>query len=306
MGSTLRQARAEAPAQGKPSLDPLTLFVPNTPKSSWANLARAMETTLTAGMIAPSSLVYDPDGAVAGMNRFLRDYRHDDNVLMVSGISMLSAALLAHPPISLTGITPIARLTSEAMVLASRSHSLSQILQMLRKDPYNVSFTGSTYGSADHIVAALLVRKAGHPASRMKYTPFPAGQGATQAIKEGTADCLVASLSEVQTYLLSGQLRPLAISTPQRLPGVNIPTFMEQGLDFQFSNWRGVFAPAQLRPDRNERLLRQMNLMVSQPSWRVSLIRYNWNSDYLAGPAFGAFVRQESERLRSLLADARL
>ncbi len=50
-------------------------------------------------------------------------------------------------------------------------------------------------------------------------------------------------LNEFAQQLEAGKLRAIAISSPERLPGVDIPTFKEQGVDVELVNWRGLMAP---------------------------------------------------------------
>lgn len=44
----------------------------------------------------------------------------------------------------------------------------------------------------------------------------------------------------------AGRVRALALSAPERIPGINVPTARGQGVDAELVNWRGVFAPAGL------------------------------------------------------------
>ncbi len=51
-------------------------------------------------------------------------------------------------------------------------------------------------------------------------------------------------------------------------------------------------------------LLRQMvERMTQTMSWRATLFEYNWTSFYQTGDAFTAFVREETSRMRVLLAE---
>ena len=36
-------------------------------------------------------------------------------------------------------------------------------------------------------------------------------------------------------------MRALAVSSAKRLPGIDVPTLKEQGIDVELSNWRAVF-----------------------------------------------------------------
>ena len=60
----------------------------------------------------------------------------------------------------------------------------------------------------------------------------------------------------------AGKLRALAVSSEERLPGVDIPTLKEQGLDVAFFNWRGLFAPPDIRTADLEALQTAITGMV--------------------------------------------
>ena len=49
----------------------------------------------------------------------------------------------------------------------------------------------------------------------------------------------------------SGDVRVLAVSSSERLRGelTEVPTFKEEGIDAEFTIWRGIFGPKEMSDD---------------------------------------------------------
>ena len=54
----------------------------------------------------------------------------------------------------------------------------------------------------------------------------------------------ISGYGEYEGQIKTGRLRAIGVSSPNRLPGVNVPTFKEQGIDLVLTNWRSVVARA--------------------------------------------------------------
>ena len=76
--------------------------------------------------------------------------------------------------------------------------------------------------------------------SRVNYIAFSGGGESLPAILGGQVSVGINGLAEFAPQIDAGTLRPLAISSAERLPGVNIPTLREQGVDVEFENWRSL------------------------------------------------------------------
>ncbi|MCS0502574.1 tripartite tricarboxylate transporter substrate binding protein [Ancylobacter mangrovi] len=304
--ATLAGTQAARGQPGPPALDPLTLFVPSTRGGGWDRTARAMqESLIESGAVADVGLLYETAGAAAGIADFLTRYHGRPDTLLVGGLGMIGAVLLGRVPADLSRLTPIARLTNEYMVLAvahdSETDSLRDILAELAHHPGSVSFAGGNRGNVDHLFVGLIGRAAGVRASAIPYRAFVGGMGAVDYVTSGGADCVVDSLSALQDDIAIGRLRGLAISSPQRLPGIAIPTCFEQGAGIEISNWRGVFAPPGVDAADAARLQAMVGRMLASLAWRAALFQYSWSSDVLIGPPFRIFLNAELARVRSLL-----
>lgn len=298
-------------ARGHPQtalMPQLALFVPTPSGGGWDNIALAVDACLRdEGIVASTTLIHQPAGAAPGLIEFLDQYKGRSDVLMVSGAGMLGASIMARIPADLSHLMPLSRLTTEYMVICVAPDSayltLSDLIAALRRDPSRVPCSGGVRGSTDQVIAGLLAREAGMRGDRLVYRSYIGGIGAAGDVIGGSASFTSGGLSEMLPYISSGKLRPLAISSGQRLPGVGIPTCIEQGADIVLANWRGVFAPPDIRADEAALLRQVVERMTRTISWRAMLFEYNWTSFYQTGDAFTAFVREEMSRMRVLLAE---
>jgi hypothetical protein len=111
----------------------------------------------------------------------------------------------------------------------------------------------------------------------------------------------VNGLAEFAAQIDAGTLRVLAVSSAERLAGVDAPTLREQGVDVAFENWRSVVAPPGITADERARLASTVDAMVRSGEWRDMLARYRWLDRYLAGDEFAAFQATEERRVRGIL-----
>ena len=128
-----------------------------------------------------------------------------------------------------------------------RSRALDDLLAKFKADPGSVSWGGFALGRPDHILSALIVQAAGGDVAKMNYIVAGAGGEMLAQVMGGHITVATGGLNEMAQQIQAGKLRALGISSPERLPGVDIPTFKEQGVDVTLVNWRGLMAPAKMR-----------------------------------------------------------
>ena len=67
---------------------------------------------------------------------------------------------------------------------------------------------------------------------------------------------------------------PLATSGRTRIPGVNVPTMTELGLNVVLANWRGVFAPPGINESQRNALIDLMTRTVATSAWKNGLMLF--------------------------------
>ncbi len=285
----------------------IKMMIPANPGGGWDTTGRALGKALQDASVA-SSVTYENKGGAAGiigLAQYANATKGDGNSLMVMGAVMLGGIITGKPPVSLDKVTPIARLTSEYNVFVVPANSplktMKDVVEQLKKDPGSVKWGGGSRGSTEHIAAAMLAREVGVDAAKINYVPFRGGGEAVAAILGGNVTVGGSGYSEFQQYIESGKMRPIAVTSPKRLKGIDIPTMIEQGYNIDIGNWRGVYAPAGLTAAQRKALTDMVLKATKSKSWAESLEKNNWTPAWMANPEFDDFVDREFASLRATM-----
>ena len=285
----------------------IKMMVPANPGGGWDTTGRALGKALVDSGAA-STVSYDNKGGAAGalgLAQFVNGSKGDGNALMVMGAVMLGGQITGKPPVSLSQATPIARLSSEYNVFVvpadSPFKSIKEVVAQLKKDPGSVKWGGGSRGATEHIAAAMIAREVGADPAKINYVAFRGGGEATAAILGGNVTIGGSGYSEFAEYIATGKMRALAVTSEARLPGVNIPTLKEQGINVVIGNWRGVYGAPGITPAQRQTLTDMVLKAVQSKSWLDASQKNSWTPAVLSGPAFDKFVDDDFAALRATM-----
>ena len=122
-----------APAVAQPAYQHLRIIAPAAPGGGWDQTARVMQQVLQRARLVHTASVENISGAAGtiGLARFIGAERGQGDVVMVSGLIMVSAIVTNGSPVTLREVTPIARLTGEYEVIVVPAASPFRSLQDL-------------------------------------------------------------------------------------------------------------------------------------------------------------------------------
>src|SRR5215212_9797053 len=285
----------------------LKVMAPAAPGGGWDQTARSMQQTLAAEKIARSVQVINVAGAggTVGIAQFVNGAKGDGNQLMVSGFVMVGAILMNKAPVSLEQVTPIARLTEETQVIVVPANSpiknAKDLAEAVKKDVSKVTWAGGSAGGIDHIMAALFAGTAGADASKVNYIPFSGGGESLAAILGGKVTAGISGYGEYEGQIKSGKLRAVGVTSAQRLPGVDVPTFKEQGVDLVLTNWRSVFGAPGINDAQKKTLAELVDKLVKSAGWKDILKQKGWDDAYMPGEPFVKFLADEQTRVAGVM-----
>jgi putative tricarboxylic transport membrane protein len=285
----------------------LKIMAPAAPGGGWDQTARSMQQAMMTEKIARSVQVVNVPGAggAIGIAQFVNGAKGDGNQLMVNGFVMVGALLMSKSQVTLDQVTPIARLTEETQVMVVPANSpiktAKDLAELVKKDVAKVTFAGGSAGGVDHIMAALFAGAVGADASKVNYIPFSGGGESLAAILGGKVTAGISGWGEYEGQIKAGKLRAIGVTSPQRLPGVDVPTFKEQGVDLVLTNWRSVMAAPGITADQKKALSEAIDKMVKSATWKDILKQKGWDDAYLQSDAFAGFLKQEQTRVNEVL-----
>ena len=113
----------------------------------------------------------------------------------------------------------------------------------------------------------------------------------------------ISGYGEFDAQIKAGQLRLLGLSSEQRVEGVDAPTFKEAGVDVAIENWRMVAAAPGISDEQKAAVTADIDKMVQSAAWKKILADKGWANTYLAGDAFSAQLKKDTEATASILKD---
>lgn len=278
-------------------LDQLTIIAPSAAGGGYDLTAQAMKRVLESEKIARTVKITRSPGAggLLGLAELIAAHSGDSRYLLIGGMVMMGATASNRAAISPLDATPIARLTGEYDVIAVPQASpyrvLDDLLEAIRADPGNVRWVGGSAGSTDELLMRQLARAVGVDPHLMPYTALPGGSEILARLVNGQSAAGISGIVELEALIQKGRLRGLAISSPHRLPGVNIPTFDELGIaGLSVMNWRGVFAAPGISSDDRSRIEDAIGRMTRSAGWQAELERHHWRDAHLGSAAFTEFM----------------
>jgi len=283
------------------------MMIPANPGGGWDTTGRALGKALQEAKVA-DSVSYENKGGAAGalgLAQFINASKGDPNAMMVMGAVMLGGIITGKPPVNLSQATPVARLTSEYNVFVLPANSphktMADVIAQLKKDPGSVKWAGGSRGSTEHIAAAMIAREVGVDPAKINYVAFRGGGEAVAAILGGNVTVGGSGYSEFSEYIAAGKMKPIGVTSPTRLKGVNVPTLKEQGINVEIGNWRGVYGAPGITAAQRKALTDVVLAALKTKSWAEALERNGWTAAVLSGPAFDKFVDDEFASLRATM-----
>jgi tripartite-type tricarboxylate transporter receptor subunit TctC len=193
----------------------------------------------------------------------------DGYTLMFTGSSYAIVALLMRNlPFTMDAFTPLSRLTIGPTILAAPSQlgvkTMAEFVAAAKAQPGKWSYGSTGIGTSVHMGGELFKMAAGVDLTHVPYRATPA---IVADLLESRIQMSVLGVTDCRQYILSGQLRGLALSHSERMPEFpDLPTFAEVGYpNVRASNDFGVAIRADTPTPIKARLEEAYRAAVRRP-----------------------------------------
>ncbi len=194
-----------------------------------------------------------------------------------------------------TSFAAIALIASTPQVLAVTPQlpvqTVADLVAYAKANPGKLNFGAST-GTPPHLHGEMFKVITG---TDIVFVPYRSANKATTDVLAGQLQLTFEGTSGIMPYLLSGKVRPLAISSPERnaqLP--NLPTMIESGIRGMPSDaWQGIVAPAGTPADIVGKLNAVINEALKSPELKAKITNLGGSSRPLSPQEFSAFIAAE-------------
>lgn len=123
---------------------------------------------------------------------------------------------------------------------ATPANNIAELVAYSKKNPGRLNYSSAALSTS--LLMELFKQTTSIDATNI---PYRGGSQGLTAVIANETHMMLTSLLPVQGFLASGKLKALAIAAEKRLSALpQVPTFREQGFDFQFGPWWALYVSA--------------------------------------------------------------
>jgi putative tricarboxylic transport membrane protein len=293
--------------------DPANVLAPGGAGGGYDAMARLpIQAMQEAGIFTDGATFTNKGGAggTIGLAEFVNTSTGDDNAIMSMGAILVGGILLNNSPVTLDDVTPLVRLINDTDAIAvppdSPYQTIQDLVAAMKADPGGTAIGGGSAGGVDHIATALIAKASGIPVEQINYIPYPSGAETVAAIAGSQLAAGISGISEFKSFADAGRIRIIAVTSENRIEGIDAPTLKEAGIDVAIGNWRGIIGPPEMSEEGRKMWLDRFAAMHESDAWKAILKAQSWEDAYLAGDDFAAFLKEEAARQAQVLKDVGL
>ena len=230
---------------------PVTIVIPYSPGSSTEPEVRLYAQKLTEFLGQPFTVDFKSGaGSTLGTAYVAKAAPDGYTLLQVSSAFVIAPLLYKNLPYdALKDFIPVSQMSKKANVIvvspAFPARNLQEYIAYARANPDKINFATSGMGGPQHLFGAWLHGATG---TRATFIHYKGGSPGATDLLAGRIDVMTTPLASASSFIKSGKLRALAITSLERtavLP--DLPTMAEQDpanlRDFEYSAIIGILAP---------------------------------------------------------------
>lgn len=260
-------------AQGDwPAGKTITWVVPYPPGGSTDVLGRNLAQRI-AGPLGTTVIVDNKAGATGTIGAaYVAKAAPDGTTLL--GTSIGPQAIAPHlmgklPYDPIAGFAPVVTIGTIPHILVVGANqpfkTVADLIAAAKKAPGTLAYASGGNGTVLHMQGELLKQQTG---LQLNHIPYKGDTPALQDTLGEQVNFMFAPAAAALPHIQSGKLRALAVTSAARLRSLpTVPTMGEAGLkDFVVEQWQAVFAPAGTPQPVVQRLNREINTALKDPT----------------------------------------
>ena len=287
----------------------LKILVGTAPGGGFDQTARTAAKVMEDARLARNVEVQNIPGAgnTIALQRLVNE-KGNGKVMQQMGLGLVGGVYTNKSKATLDQTTPVARLTEEPEIVVvgkdSPYQSFDQLLAAWKADPGKVSVGGgSAPGGPDHRAPMLIAQTVGIDPKEVNFVSYDGGGELLAAVLGGQVGFGVTGVGETKDQIEAGEIRALAVTSAEPVEGLDVKTLKEQGVDLEFTNWRGWVAPPELQDGDKQALIDLATKMHDSQQWKDALTQNGWTDAFMVGDEYAAFITSENQRVGDVLSE---
>ena len=308
----LALAMGPAAAQQDYPNKPIRLIVPFTPGGVTDTGARVVADKLGA-RLGQSVVVDNRPGASGNIGTQMVATAAPDGYTLLLGFDgtlVINPHVYAKVPFdTLKDFVPVSKIGDAVLIIVVHpsvpAKTLSELVAYSKTNPGGVSYGSAGTGSTPHLAGELLKARTG---ANFVHVPYKGGGQSMTDVVGGSLPMLYTAVAGAYPFVQKGQIRPIAVSSAQRLASLpEVPTIAESGVPgFESSSWIGILAPAKTPQPIVERLQRELHAVVQSPEVRERLASLGISALGNTPAEFGQQIRADLAKYDQIVKAAKV
>jgi tripartite-type tricarboxylate transporter receptor subunit TctC len=203
--------------------------------------------------------------------------------------------------------TPVALLMTSPLIMSVHpsvpAKTIKELVAHAKANPGKLTWGSQGFGTAPHLLAEMFKLDNG---VNILHVPYRGTAPLLAAIVAGEVQIAVDPSTTSLPHVLSGSLRPLAVTSSERFPKLpDVPTVAEAGFPKLHNTfWLGVVAPAGTSAEIIDKLNAAFRDALAQPEARTRLANLGADIKISTPADFGKFLADERALWTRVVKDA--
>jgi len=220
-------------------------------------------------------------------------------LLLVTSVNAINAVLYENLSFDLIhDITPVARLVQGPGVMEVNptfpAKTVPEFIAYAKANPGKINMATAGSGSMLDVYGEMFKMMAG-----VDMVPVPY-RGAPPAVTDligGRVQVVFDTFAASIEFVRAGKLRALAVTTATRSPALpDVPSLADFLPGYDASTWLGIGAPKNTSPDIVEKLNKEINNALADPSMQARIANFGYTAFASSPAGFGNFIAEETKK----------
>lgn len=266
------------------------------------------------GLMKQSMVVINKSGG-AGAEGFMDvvSDKGNDHKVIITLSNLFTTPLATGVPFSWKDMTPVSMLALDNFILWVKSDapykSASEYIEAVKAGgPSKYAMGGTGSKQEDQIVTVAIEQSTG---AKFTYVPFKGGGDVAAQMVGGHVASTVNNPIEMVSHWQGGSSKPLCVFAADRLdvPGTDIkwgdiPTCHEAGIEIEYQMLRGIFMPADVKPEVVEYYVGLFQKIRETPEWQDFIAKGAFTNTFKSGDEYKDWVASAADLHKDLMTKA--
>ena len=224
-------------------------------------------------------------------------------LFMANSVNTINASLYQKLSYNfIADFTPVVRIVRSPLLLMVHpsvpATTVPELIAYAKANPEKLSIGSGGHGSTGHMAGQLFMMLTG---TRMLHVPYRGESLAMTDLLGGQVQVAFATSGSAIAYAKAGTVRTLALTTQDRLDGLDAPPLAQFLPGFEVSGWSGIVAPRHAPAAIVALLNKEINAAIADPKFRQSIADLGGSSPGGSSAEFARFLADETEKWASVV-----